>query len=114
MTMRFGLAAYDLPAAELVQLARAADRCGFDSLWLGEHVGVALGVASAQPTAAAAHPLSRHVLAPGTVLHDPWAVLGAVSAVTTRLCPATGVLVLPLHQPLLVARAVATLHALSN
>ena len=114
MTTRFGLAVYDLPAPELVELAQAADGCGFDSLWLGEHVAVPIEVTSAHPTSGAHNPLSRHVLAPGTVVHDPWAVLGAVSAVTTRLHPATGVLVLPLHQPLLVARAVATLHGLSN
>lgn len=110
---RFGIAAYDLPARELVALAAAADRCGFDTLWVGEHVGVPLEVASTHPTAGAVNPLHRHVLAPGTVLHDPWAVLGAVAAVTSRIRLATGVLVLPLHSPLLVARAVATLHALS-
>lgn len=111
---RFGIAAYDLPARELVALAVAADRCGFDTLWVGEHVAVPLEVASTHPTSGAANPLHRHVLAPGTVLHDPWAVLGAVAAATSSIRLATGVLVLPLHQPLLVARAVATMHALSS
>src|SRR4051794_33120949 len=110
---RFGIAAYDLPARELVALAAAADRCGFDTLWVGEHVAVPLEVASTHPSAGAVNPLHRHVLAPGTVLHDPWAVLGAVAGATSRIRLATGVLVLPLHQPLLVARAVATMHALS-
>src|SRR4051794_34107542 len=111
---RFGIAAYDLPARELVALAAAADRCGFDTLWVGEHVAVPLEVTSTHPTAGAPNPLHRHVLSPGTVLHDPWAVLGAVAAATARIRLATGVLVLPLHHPLLVARAVATQHALSD
>jgi probable F420-dependent oxidoreductase len=110
---RFGIAAYDLPARELVALAQAADRCGFDTLWVGEHVGVPLELVSTHPTAGGANPLHRHVLAPGTVLHDPWAALGAVASATSRIRVATGVLVLPLHHPLLVARAVSTLHALS-
>ena len=110
---RFGIAAYDLHARELVALAVAADRCGFDTLWVGEHIGVPLEVASTHPTAGSVNPLHRHVLAPGTVLQDPWTLLGAVAAATTRIKVATGVLVLPLHHPLLVARAVVTLHALS-
>jgi probable F420-dependent oxidoreductase len=113
--MRFSIAVYDLPAREVVQVAIAADRCGFDTLWLGEHVVVPHAVASVHPTSSAdtENPLRRPVLGPGTVLHDPWAVLGAVAGATTRIRSATGVLVLPLHHPLLVARAVATLHALS-
>lgn len=113
---RFGLAVYDLPAREVVRLARAADECGFDTLWVGEHVVVPREVASTHPTSSGAvtNPLSRPVLAPGTVLSDPWAVLGAVAAATSRIRLATGVLVLPLHHPLLVARAVATLQDLSG
>jgi probable F420-dependent oxidoreductase len=112
---RYGLAVYDLPGPELLQLAQAADRCGFDTLWVGEHVGVPLELVSEHPTAAlgSVNPLHRSVLAPGTVLHDPLVVLAAVAAVTSRIRVATGVLVLPLHHPLLVARAVVTLQALA-
>ena len=38
MTMRIGLSAYDLEAADLVALTQAADEAGFESLWLGEHL----------------------------------------------------------------------------
>ena len=115
MTTRLGLAVYDLPALELLQLARAAETCGFDTLWLGDHAVVPHEVLSVHPTANGGipNPLQRQVLSADTVLHDPWAVLGAVAAVTSRMCVATGVLVLPLHHPLLVARAVATLQSLS-
>lgn len=116
MSTRFGLAVYDLPATEVVRLARVADECGFDTLWVGEHVVVPSAVASTHPTATdeAANPLARPVLAAGTVLPDPWSLLGAVAAATGRIRLATGVLVLPLHHPLLVARAVATLQDLSE
>jgi probable F420-dependent oxidoreductase len=115
MTTRFGLAVYDLPAPELVEVARAAEACGFDSLWLGEHVVVPREVHSVHPTLVgdAANPLQRSVLTSDTVLNDPWVALGAVAAATTRICLGTGVLVLPLHHPLLVARAVWTLQTLS-
>jgi len=113
---RFGLAVHDLPAPELLQLSQAADRCGFDTLWVGEHVGVPLQLLSEHPTAAtgAVNPLRRHVLAPGTVLHDPFVVLAAVAAMTSRIRLATGVLVLPLHHPLMVARAVVTLQGVAE
>lgn len=113
--MRFGIAVYDLPAPDLLQLAEVAEECGYDMLWLGEHLVVPATVTSTHPTSSAdvVSPLERDILASDTVLHDPWTALGALAAATTRLRLATGILVLPLWPPLLVARAAATLHAFS-
>ncbi|MFN2540345.1 MAG: TIGR03619 family F420-dependent LLM class oxidoreductase [Mycobacteriales bacterium] len=113
---RFSIAAYGLATAELLPLAQAAEQAGFELLWLGEHLVIPSTVGSSHPTssAAAADPLDEPVLSPGTVLNDPWVSLAAVAAGTTRLRLATGILVLPLQHPLLVARAAATLQALSG
>jgi alkanesulfonate monooxygenase SsuD/methylene tetrahydromethanopterin reductase-like flavin-dependent oxidoreductase (luciferase family) len=35
MGMKVGLSAYDIAGSDLVELARAADGLGFESLWLG-------------------------------------------------------------------------------
>ena len=50
MTLRVGLSAYDISAAELVRLATAADVAGFESLWLGEHIVLPSDYGSEHPT----------------------------------------------------------------
>src|SRR5581483_8243241 len=48
------------------------------------------------------------------LLYDPWVLLGAVATVTTRIKLGTCVYVLPLRDPLVTARAVATLDVMSR
>ena len=110
--MRLGLSCYDISAAELVDLGQAADKAGFDTLWLGEHVVLPLDYASTHPatgTTAQQHE-ARPIVDPATVLVDPLVALAVVAASTSRLRVATGIYVLPLRHPLAVARVVATLH----
>jgi probable F420-dependent oxidoreductase len=111
--VRIGIAAYGIPAAELVVLARAAEAQGFDALWLGEHLVIPRELASTHP-AAEDHDAARAVLDPAVVLPDPLVTAGALAAATTRLVMGTAVYVLPLHHPVEVARAVATVHDLSG
>jgi probable F420-dependent oxidoreductase len=114
--VRIGLSAYDVHAADLLELARAADAAGFDSLWLGEHVVLPVGFATAHPTTA--QPGEQHhtgpIISPRTELVDPLVNLGAAAAVTTRLRLATGVYVLPLRHPLAVARSTCTVQEIAG
>jgi probable F420-dependent oxidoreductase len=114
MNVRIGLSAYDMRAADLVDLARAADDAGFDSLWLGEHVFHPQHYTSNHP----GHEVAQHHTGPivqdQTHLLDPLVTLAAVAAVTSRIRLATGIFVLPLREPLLVARAAATLAEISE
>lgn len=111
MTMRIGLSAYDIPASELVALARAADEAGFESLWLGEHLVLPVGYESEHPTTGdSAH--QHHtgpIVDPSTVLVDPLVALSGAAAVTRDLLLATGIYLLPLRHPLAVARMTLTL-----
>jgi probable F420-dependent oxidoreductase len=111
--VRLGIAAYDVPAPELVALARAAEAEGLDALWLGEHLLIPRDLRSTHP-AADDHDAGRVVLDPAVVLPDPLVVAGAIAAATTRLTVGTAVHVLPLRHPVEVARAVATVHDLSG
>ena len=114
--MRIGLTAYDVPAAELVALARAADEAGFDSLWLGEHVLLPIGDRTAHPSTQQDH-VQHHtgpIVQPDTELVDPLVVLGAAAAATTHLRVATGIYVLPLRHPLAVARSTCTLQEIAG
>jgi probable F420-dependent oxidoreductase len=114
--MRLGLCAYDIGARDLIDLARAADELGFESLWLGEHIALPVAYASEHPThGGGAH--GHHtgpIVDPSTELLDPWAALAAAAAVTRRLRLATGIYLLPLRHPLLTARAACTLQDLSG
>jgi probable F420-dependent oxidoreductase len=114
--MRIGLTAYDVAACEFVELARAADDAGFDSLWLGEHLVLPIGYATEHPTTRAAT-VQHHtgpIVAPDTELVDPLVQLGAAAAATTDIRLATGIYLLPLRHPLAAARAVCTVQELAR
>ena len=118
-TPQVGLSAYNVAAAELVEIARAADQAGFDSLWLGEHVVLPWGYGSVHPAhdgdegKPATEPY-RRIIEPSTQLIDPCVALAGAATVTTRLKLATGIYLLPLRHPLVTARAAATLDGLSG
>ncbi len=113
--MKVGLTAYDVPAQEFVEIARAADEAGFDSLWIGEHIVLPFGYASDHPTKQL--PGAQHrtapIVSPDTELVDPLVQLAAAAAVTTHLRLATGIYLLPLRHPLTTARAVCTLQEIA-
>jgi len=114
--LRIGLTAYDVHARELLDLARAADEAGFDSLWLGEHVVVPLGYGSDHPTTR--QPGVQHhtgpIVRPDTELVDPLVNLAAAAAVTSRITLATGIFVLPLRHPLAIARSACTVQEIAG
>ncbi len=88
-------------------IAEAAEALGFDTVWAGDHLALPV-----QPTAS--YPYSSGGPMPaGTSMLDPFTVLAAVAARTERIRLGFGVLVLPLRHPLVVAKGVATLDALS-
>jgi len=114
--VKVGLSVYNISAADLVDLAVAADELGFESLWLGEHIVLPLEYGSEHPTTGAtAH---RHhagpIIDPSTILVDPLVALSAAAAATNRIKLATGIYLLPLRPPLVTARMTATLHDVSH
>jgi probable F420-dependent oxidoreductase len=113
--VKIGLTAYDMHAADFVDLARAADEAGFSSLWLGEHVVLPVGYKAEHPSAAARETQhARPIVDPETELVDPLVQLGAAAVVTTRIELATGIFILPLRHPLAVARSVCTVQDLAG
>ncbi len=96
------------PALELVQAAEAA---GFDSAWTVEHTVVPAGYGSAYPYA------TDGKMAGGVEdlpLPDPLIWMSHVAARTSRIRLATGILILPQHSPVHVAKQVATLDHMSG
>lgn len=112
--MKFGIIFANAgPAAEAdhaVPLAQAAEAAGFESLWTVEHVVVPAGYESPYPYSADGRmPGGDEVPIP-----DPLIWLAYVAAATTRINLATGILILPQRQPLVLAKEVATLDRLSG
>ena len=119
--MRIGISCYDLPAAELLELAVAAEQLGFDSIWLGEHVVAPMSYSSHHPTQPGSegeHGSSDYngkpIVDPTVDLVDPLIALAAAAARTSRIGFATGIYLLPLRHPLLAARAAATVSTVSG
>nr|UXE44602.1 putative protein [uncultured bacterium] len=90
--------------------ARHVEACGFDGLVVVEHTVVVRDYASTYPYDAS----GRMELEPGCDLPDPLELLAFVAGVTSRIALATGVLVLPNHHPVLLAKRAATLDRLSG
>jgi probable F420-dependent oxidoreductase len=91
-------------------LARAAEEAGFESLWTIEHVVVPAGYEST-------YPYSRSGRMPGpedAPIPDPLIWLAWVGAATERIRLATGILILPQRNPVVVAKEIATLDWMSG
>lgn len=91
-------------------VARAAEACGFATLWAGEHVVMVDRTASRYPYSA-----DGQIAVPaGADWLDPLVGLSFAAAATRQIEIATGVLLLPEHNPVLVAKQAASLDVLSG
>ncbi len=108
--MRFWLAGAYLPPQELLDIARAADECGFEGITLSDHLLYPRELRSAYPYA----PDGRPPFGPDTPWPDPWVAIAAMAAVTARLRFTTNVYVAPARDLLTVAKAVSTAAVLSG
>ncbi|WP_405603305.1 LLM class F420-dependent oxidoreductase [Streptomyces sp. NBC_00081] len=111
--MRVGLHALgigDGARPEVIRtVATAAETHGFARLWCGEHVVLVDAPASRYPYSAD----GRIAVPPDADWLDPLLALTFAAAVTSRIEIASGVLLLPEHNPVLVAKQAATLDVLS-
>src|SRR3977135_608780 len=91
----------------LAELGRALEHRGFDSLYVPEHTHI---------------PVSRRTPFPGggelpkryAHTHDPFVGLAFAAAATKKLLVGTGICLVPQHEPIVTAKAIATLDQLSN
>lgn len=112
--MKFGLrycntGAYVDPS-RAVALAEAAETAGFESLWTVEHTVVPAGYGSTYPYAEGGRMAGGNDAIP---LPDPLIWMAYVAAATTRIKLATGIMILPQHNPVVAAKQIATLDHMS-
>jgi probable F420-dependent oxidoreductase len=90
--------------------AQLAEEHGFESIWVVEHVVMAVEYRSVYPyDASGRSPFTADVAQP-----DPLVWLSYVAAATRRIRLATGVLILPQRNPLILAKELASLDRLSG
>lgn len=94
----------------MLTFARHVEACGFGSLVVVEHTVMMAEYTSQYPY----DPSGRVELAADCPVPDPLDLLSFIAAGTSTLGLATGVLVLPNHHPVVLAKRIATLDALSR
>jgi probable F420-dependent oxidoreductase len=104
--MKFGLYGINTgPCSEpdvAARVAKAAEAAGFDSVWTAEHV--VLPDPQAPPSPAPPH----------MKLLDPAVSLAFLAAHTTKLLLATGIIILPQRNPVVLAKELASVDRLSK
>ncbi|MFI0450603.1 TIGR03619 family F420-dependent LLM class oxidoreductase [Actinomadura sp. 6N118] len=107
--MEFWLGAAFVETGEFLGLARAADRLGYDTVAISDHIFYTDYDASYPYSDTGAPPYK-----PDTHWPDVWVTIGAMAAVTERVRFATNVYIPPARDLFTVAKAVSTAAALSG
>src|SRR5581483_6940922 len=109
--VRLPLATPSLTPSGLLEICVAAEELGYRSVWLGDHVALPTRTSSAYPHTSDAAPPFDHT----TPWLDPMVALGWLAS---RLPPSmrvgTSVLILPLRNPVLLAKQLSTLSWLAE
>jgi probable F420-dependent oxidoreductase len=87
----------------IARYARLAEECGFEAFYLPEHIVLYPGAR-----------IGHFDLPPSLPYLDPLDTLSFVAAVTERILLGTGVLLLPYHHPVTLAKRLATIDMLSR
>ena len=94
----------------LTQVAKKAEELDFESVWIPEHLAIPVSIDSPYPYSED----GKFPGGPNAALHDPFVALSFVAACTEKIKLGTGVFVLPLRNPLAVAKAAASVDVLSQ
>jgi probable F420-dependent oxidoreductase len=92
---------------DIAELARALEDRGFDSLFVPEHTHIPASRKSPFPGGGELPKRYSHT-------HDPFVALAFAAAATKKLTIGTGILLVPQHEPIVTAKAIASLDQLSG
>jgi len=90
-------------------VATNAERLGFATVWAPEHVVLLDEYASKYPYSSGEFPVPTN-----TPINDPFTTLAYAAACTSKINLATGICLVPEHNPLVLAKTAATLDLLSG
>ncbi len=94
----------------MAHVARTAERCGFESLWMPDHSAIPDGHQTKCPYT----PDGEIPGGPDAPLVEPIAALSFVAGLTSKIKLGTGIMILPQRHPFYVAKEVATLDQISK
>src|SRR5882762_2545338 len=92
------------------RMAADLEAAGFESLWVGDHVLTPVAPSTRYPYSAG----GRMISSPNEPWYDSIVSMSLIVAATVRCEVGVGVLVLPLRHPVVVAKQIASLDALSG
>jgi probable F420-dependent oxidoreductase len=105
--VKFGISyntgVYGVDPDGMIAVARHAEDCGFESFYVPEHIALYPGAK-----------VGLVEFPPSLPIADPLETLSFVAAATGRILLGTGVLLLPYHHPVVLAKRLATIDALSK
>jgi probable F420-dependent oxidoreductase len=99
----YSTASLGVDPEHMVAYARHAEACGFESLYMPEHVALYRGAM-----------LGSMELPPDLSFVDPLDALSFTAAATSRILLGTGVLLVPYQHPVVLAKRLATVDVLSR
>ncbi len=91
----------------VVEVAQAAEALGFESLFMGEHIIIPVSSETVQRHGAQLPPNYKH-------MPSPFISLTAAAVATSKLVLGTNISLLAQHNPLVLAKDLATLDRISN
>jgi len=92
---------------DVAELARGLEERGFKSLYVPEHTHIPLSRKTAFPGGGELPKRYSHT-------HDPFVALAFAAAATKKLIVGTGICLVPQHEPIVTAKAIASLDQLSG
>lgn len=111
--MRFGL---HLPSAQaganapdILKVATAADRLGFDSVWVFDHLFTPVELASKYPYTAS----GSYAVGPDDPFFDPLALYGVVAGATENVRIGSGVIIGAYRHPIVLGKILASIENLA-
>lgn len=108
--MRFSISSAFMDAPDVIRLARAADEIGYDGFAIPDHVVNLEELRTPYPYTKD----GARRWEPFTPWLDPWVTVGALATITDHIRFYTSVYVLPMRNPLVVAKSVGTAAVLSD
>jgi probable F420-dependent oxidoreductase len=110
VTGNFGTFEEDPGVDGCLKVATEAERLGFDSVWVHDHVVMPAYVNSTylyNDTGASPFRVDQYI-------YDPLAVMAAIGAQTSRVGIGTSVLIVPYRNPLVLAKTLSTIDRISH
>lgn len=108
--MKFWQSIANTETEQMIDIARIAEDVGIDGILLSDHLFCPEKFESKYPYSADGTP----PFTAETHWPDPWVTIGAMAAVTKKLRFSTNIFILPLRNPIAVAKQIGTAAVLSN